>query len=192
MGIKKSIQEKFLFLYKFLYKPGQIGSVMPSSKFLAQKMVERVPWHEVYAVAELGAGTGAITKYIQEAVHSQTKVFLFEKDPYMLKTLEKNYPNFVCYENSTNLQAVLNQEGIEQLDCVISGLPFFNFNQTLRDMLMEQIVKSLKDQGLFIAFQYSQQMKKQLSTHFHIEEIKFVPLNVPPAFVYICRKKQQR
>lgn len=189
MGIKQSLKEKCLFLYKFLYKPMEIGSVMPSSKYLAQKMVESIPWHEVLAAAELGAGTGAITKQIQEAAHQQTKVLLFETDPFMLKTLEENYPNFACYENTTNLQAALQQEGIEQLDCIISGLPFFNFHQTLRDILIAQIVNSLKDDGWFVAFQYSQQMKKQLSLHFHIEKIIFVPINVPPAFVYVCRKK---
>ena len=82
-------------------------------------------------------------------------------------------------------------EKIEQIDCILSGLPFFNFSQLIRDKLIEQIIMSLKPGGLFIAFQYSQQMKKQLSQHFDIEEILFVPMNVPPAFVYICRKKKK-
>lgn len=192
MGLKRAIQEKLLFLYHFFYKPGQIGSVTPSSKYLAQKMVECVSWHDVNYIAELGAGTGAITKHIRMAAQRNTKVLLFEKDPHMLKALKIEFPNYSCYQNTTELQAVVYEEGIEQLDCIISGLPFFNFPQTLRDKLIEQITATLKDNGLFIAFQYSQQMKKQLSFHFHLEEIKFVPLNVPPAFVYVCRKKEQR
>jgi phospholipid N-methyltransferase len=81
-------------------------------------------------------------------------------------------------------------EAIEQLDCIINGLPFSNFPQAMRDKLIGQIVISLKNDGLFIAFQYSLQMKKQLSKHFEIEKITFVPMNVPPAFVYVCRKKE--
>lgn len=55
---------------------------------------------------------------------------------------------------------------------------------------MDQILSSLKEDGLFIAFQYSKQMKKQLEQHFVIERICFVPRNLPPAFVYVCRKKR--
>ncbi|MGG4143050.1 methyltransferase domain-containing protein [Paenibacillus algorifonticola] len=182
-------QEKMLFLNKFLRSPRQIGSVTPSSKFLAKKMLEAVPWNSTTSVAELGAGTGAITKYIQAAKKKATKVILFEKDPYMREQLQEHYPEFSSYEDGSYLQASLHTEAIKQLDCIISGLPFSNFPQTMRDKLMEQILVSLKDDGLFIAFQYSLQMRSQLREHFEIEKITFVPLNVPPAFVYVCRKK---
>ncbi|SFE93852.1 Phospholipid N-methyltransferase [Paenibacillus algorifonticola] len=185
-------QGKLLFLNKFLRSPRQIGSVTPSSKFLAKKMLESVPWNEATSVAELGAGTGAITKYIQAAKKKATKVILFEKDPYMREQLQEHYPEFSSYEDSSYLQASLHTEAIKQLDCIISGLPFSNFPQTMRDKLMEQILVSLKDDGLFIAFQYSLQMRSQLKEHFEIEKITFVPLNVPPAFVYVCRKKEVR
>ncbi|TXK86128.1 class I SAM-dependent methyltransferase [Paenibacillus sp. N3.4] len=184
-------QEIALFLSRFLRKPNQIGSVLPSSKFLAQKMIASVSWHQVDSMAELGAGTGAITQYIPKAVKKNTKVLLFEKDPYLRSLLEKRYSNFYCYEDCCELQLGMQNEKIEQLDCILCGLPFFNFSQPIRDQLMAQIYKSLKPDGLFIAFQYSQQMKKQLSQHFDIEEILFVPMNVPPAFVYICRKKER-
>lgn len=53
------IQEKLLFLYKFSRAPKQIGSITPSSIFLAQKMLDQVDWNRVEHIAELGAGTGA-------------------------------------------------------------------------------------------------------------------------------------
>ena len=190
LDIPLPMQEKILFLYKFLRSPGQIGSVMPSSKFLAKKMIESVPWNNVRTIAELGAGTGAITKHIQTAVGGKnTNVLLFEADSYMRRELSSQYPDFSCYKDACQLQSAMHNERIEQLDCIISGLPFAAFPQAMRDKLMEQITISLKENGVFIAFQYSLQMKKQLSTHFDIETIKFVPFNVPPAFVYVCRKK---
>ncbi len=189
MNKRETIQEKCLFLYKFLRSPRQVGSVTPSSRFLAKKMIESVPWDEVENIAELGAGTGAITKYIRLAARGNTNVLLFETDKFMRGELKRQYPEFMCYPDCRELQHAMHSEKIERLDCIVSGLPFFNFPQELRDQLMEQILGSLKDNGLFIAFQYSQQMKKQLTERFDIEQIKFVPLNVPPAFVYVCRKK---
>ncbi|WP_179952657.1 class I SAM-dependent methyltransferase [Cohnella abietis] len=186
-------RETRIFLRKFLVQPKQIGSVVPSSKFLASKMVGSIPWDNVEAVAELGAGTGAITRYIAERVRPSTKVYLFEKDARMRRKLKEDYPDFICSANATNLFPVLKSNGDtiggKQLDCIISGLPFYNFPQVVRDQLMEQIEISLKPGGLFVAFQYSLQMRKQMAKLFNIERIYFVPLNFPPAFVYVCRQR---
>lgn len=177
-----------LFLRTFIRKPKQIGSVWPSSGFLARKMVEQVPWHEVDTIAEVGSGTGAITKDIQLHLFEKTKVFLFEKDERLREILQQEFPEFFCCQNAVHLQNEINQHGVKQLDCVISGLPFFNFSMELRERLLQQIVDALKPGGYFIAFQYSLQMRKLLSGLFHIERILYTPLNLPPAFIYVCRK----
>ncbi|AIQ54759.1 class I SAM-dependent methyltransferase [Paenibacillus sp. FSL R7-0331] len=183
------MNQHLLFLQRFMKSPKNVGSVAPSSRFLAKKMVNQVDWDEVKAVAELGSGTGPITRYIQSNVNRNASVFLFETDHVMRTKLRLSYPGFSCHANATRLVDTLNQKNIIYLDCIFSGLPFFNFERELRDTLMNQIVQALKPGGMFIAFQYSLQMKKQLSEHFIIEDIKYVPLNVPPAFVYVCRKK---
>jgi phospholipid N-methyltransferase len=178
-----------MFLHKFIQNPKRIGSVLPSSRFLANKMVQSVPWNKVKSIAELGSGTGAVTRFIKSSVFESTKVFLFEMDENMKANLQKQYPKFVCHTNACHITNVIKQHDVEQLDCIISGLPFFNFPWELRENVTDQIIKALKPGGYFIAFQYSLQMKKHLVNLFDIERINFVPLNFPPAFVYICRKK---
>ncbi|TBL76644.1 class I SAM-dependent methyltransferase [Paenibacillus thalictri] len=190
IDMKPLVFEKFLFLSKFLHSPGEVGSVTPSSVFLAKKITGSVPWDEVNHIAELGAGTGAITQHIQSAVKKHANVLLFEKDQKMRTDLTGKFPDFLLFSDCRMLRLAMREAQIEQLDCVISGLPFFNFPQRLRDQILEQIVASLKPGGLFVAFQYSQQMKSQLAEYFEIEEIKFVLMNFPPAFVYVCRKKK--
>ncbi|WP_282936501.1 phospholipid methyltransferase [Paenibacillus sp. RC67] len=185
----KAVQEKLLFLYKFSQKPGEIGSVTPSSAFLAKKMLQYVPWDEVKQIAELGAGTGAITKHLVSNAPANVKVLLFEKDLYLRSSLTRRFPDCSCYADACKLQLALHNEGVESLDCILSGLPFFNFSQPIRDQLLDQITVSLRPGGRFIAFQYSQQMRQQLSEKLDIEHVHFVPLNLPPAFVYVCRKK---
>jgi phospholipid N-methyltransferase len=111
-------------------------------------------------------------------------------DDKMRNNLNAGFPKFSIYPNACLLTSVMKREHIGHLDCIISGLPFFNFNKELRETLLEQIAAALKPGGYFIAFQYSLQMKKRLSESFIIERIGFVPLNFPPAFVYVCRKKE--
>ena len=81
MTIKKNRQSRHLsfsiFATKFLTKPRQIGSITPSSKFLASEMVkalnspqclsdQRLPSSEIKNIdlIELGAGTGTITSHL--------------------------------------------------------------------------------------------------------------------------------
>lgn len=177
-----------LFLQSFIRKPKEIGSVWPSSRFLARKMVQQVAWEEVGAIAELGSGTGAITREIQSYVSKKATVLLFEKDEEMNGNLQNEFPDYLCYQNAAELLKIMDHHRMKKLDCIISGLPFFNFSKELRERLLNQAIDSLKPGGYFIAFQYSLQMKNLLSRTFHIEKIHYVPLNFPPAFVYVCKK----
>ncbi|MET3289053.1 UNVERIFIED_CONTAM: phospholipid N-methyltransferase [Brevibacillus sp. OAP136] len=191
LNLTAALQERLYFLYKFIRFPKQIGSVTPSSPFLAKTMLDAVPWGNVTAIAELGSGTGAITKHLLAASPQPQHVLLFEKDDTLRAHLARQYPDYAVYEDACQLETALLREGIEQLDCILSGLPFFNFPQAVRDQILEQINATLKPGGLFIAFQYSHQMKKQLSDRFDLLSIEFVPVNVPPAFVYVCQKRSE-
>ncbi|WP_307353677.1 class I SAM-dependent methyltransferase [Paenibacillus polymyxa] len=177
-----------MFLQRFIKNPKRVGSILPSSRFLASKMVQSVPWNDVTTIAEFGSGTGVITRFIKLRVNRSAKVLLFEIDDKMRSDLQTNYPNFSCHSNACYLTKIMNRKGIDPLDCIISGL--FNFKSELRETLLHQITEALKPEGKFIAFQYSLQMKKHLSEKFIIDKIDFVPLNFPPAFVYTCRKKE--
>lgn len=192
MNLSSIVQEKFLFFNKFIHSPKEVGSVTPSSRFLAQAMTKPVAWDQIESVAELGAGTGALTKYIEHKASERIKVLLFEKDPVLRNQLAGKFPAFSCYADACHIQKAVRREKLDGLDLVISGLPFFNFPQDIRDRLIKQIMAALKPGGSFIAFQYSLQMRSQLSRYFEIETIRFVPFNVPPAFVYVCRKKEAR
>ncbi|NGP59545.1 phospholipid methyltransferase [Paenibacillus thiaminolyticus] len=183
------IHEKQLFLQKFIHQPKQIGSIIPSSALLARSMTAAIPWEQVRYAAELGAGTGAITARIQQVADPSAKVFLFEQDQLMRDLLAGSYPAFLCYPSAEEILPVIRKHGVSHLDCILSGLPFFNFPQTVRDQILSQIEASLAPGGWFVAFQYSLQMKKQLAARFDIEDINFVLLNLPPAFVYVCRTK---
>ncbi len=183
------IREGFLFAHRFFGDPKRVGSVMPSSRFLAEQMVKPIAWDNVRAIAELGSGTGAITSFIQKHAGDEVDVILFEMDKQMREYIRKQYPQFPCYTNARHLTQKMNELNITELDCVVSGLPFFNFSVSMRQALLEQVVQALKPGGLFITYQYSLQMKRMLADTFIIEAIHFVPFNVPPAFVYVCRKK---
>jgi phospholipid N-methyltransferase len=176
------------FLYKFIQKPKEIGSVVPSSSFLTKKMLENLPWDNIETLVELGAGTGVFTEFIAENKKESCQIFVIEHDYDMRKNLKTKYPTFYYGAKAEKLDWLLQKYDLPQVDCIVSGLPFAAFSESVREKIMLAISHSLKPGGIFVAFQYSLQMKKTLKKHFNEVIIGFVPLNMPPAFVYYCRK----
>ncbi|WP_340014410.1 methyltransferase domain-containing protein [Paenibacillus sp. FSL K6-1318] len=183
--------EPLLFLQGFLKNPKRVGSVLPSSKSLAKKIVQSVRWDEIKTIAELGPGTGAITRLIRAQLPKSATVFLFERDPKMRSNLKKTYPEFMFHSNASYLLKRINQEHVHQLDSIICGLPFFNFSREMRQNILSQIHTALRPGGTLVLYQYSLHMKKRLAELFEIEKIQFEPFSFPPVFVYICRKKEE-
>lgn len=187
--MRSGIHERLHFLYKFLHAPRQLGSVTPSSRWLAKTMLNAIPWQQMRNIAELGAGTGAITRFIPNGEKTEMNVLLFEKDTDFRQQLRLDYPDRIFHNDCLRLRLALHNSRLEKLDCVVSSLSFRNFSASDRTLYIEQITSSLKEGGWFITFEYFPQMKKELMQHFEIVSAKWVMLNFPPALVYICRKK---
>jgi phospholipid N-methyltransferase len=179
-------KDRVFFFYKFLCNPQRVGSITPSSKFLVEHMAKQVDWQHARSIVELGAGTGVLTQKIAEHKHPDCKVLIVERDLEMRKKLEQLYPDFHFSSNAADFYAQFRLLGMNQADGIFSGLPFANFSGEEQEKILSEIVQALKPNGEFIAFQYSLQMKRKLAEKFGRVRISFVPLNIPPAFVYRC------
>lgn len=176
------------FLYKFFLEPGKIGSITPSSSFLTSAMLADLPWDRMETIVELGAGTGVFTHFIAEHKKESGQVLVIERDFVMCKLLRIAHPTFHYGAKAERLDWLLHWHNLPPADCIISGLPFAAFSKPLRHEIVAAVYRSLKPGGIFVAFQYSLQMRKTLHNYFHKVSIDFVPLNMPPAFVYYCEK----
>ncbi len=182
------VQERVIFLGKFLQAPMKIGSVTPSSPWLVEAMLAPIPWGSTHAIVELGAGTGIITREILRQLPQGGKAFLFEQDADLRATLLRAHPEVTVAAYAEQLHPVITDAGIEYVDCVVSGLPFTTLPEQTRKAILAGVLQALKPGGLFIAFQYSLHMRERFRTQFEEVKLKYVPLNIPPAFVYACRK----
>ncbi|SDX22979.1 Phospholipid N-methyltransferase [Marininema mesophilum] len=180
------------FLKGFLRAPRQVGSIIPSSPFLVRSMLNVVDREKMDTVVELGAGTGVITKSLIRQLSSDAQLYIFEKDPRLCFLLEQEFPELYLTTNAEELGRVLNQYGNGHADIILSSLPFANFPQAKRTEILDQIQAHLSPDGVFVAYQYSLQMKSLLQRRFRSVEVKFVPLNIPSAFVYVCKEPYER
>lgn len=181
-------KSRSLFLRKFLAAPAKIGSITPSSKYLVKKMFRSLAWNDINSIVELGAGTGVFTEYISQHEKKNCQTFIIEQDCYMRQQLAQRFPNMKFGEQADNFPCILKTSGLTQVDCIISGLPFAMLNRIQRNRILYNIWTSLKENGIFVAFQYSPYMYRSFSQHFSRVDLSLELRNVPPAFVYRCQK----
>lgn len=180
--------ERMLFFKEFIQNPLKIGSVTPSSSYLTSKLLCFLPWDKLHTIVELGAGTGVFTEFVMEHKRLDCDFLVIEQDPHMRRDLMERFPQAVFGSNAEHLPSLMRQYNLPKADCIISGLPFTVLDKKCRLNILAGIDKTLCNQGLFVAFQYSPQMYGTFHHMFRTVEMGFTLLNLPPAFTYTCRK----
>jgi phospholipid N-methyltransferase len=96
-----------------------------------------------------------------------------------------------------DLHKILVARGQTAADRIVSGLPWAAFYESLQREIMKAAHDSLADDGVFVTFAYLQgfalppawRFRKLLREMFsEVRQSDVVWRNVPPAFVYTCRK----
>jgi phospholipid N-methyltransferase len=180
------MNDRFGYLRRFVAAPAQIGSVAPSSPFLTRAMLRGIGWSRMRTIVELGAGTGVFTAAIEAARLPESRFLVFEKEAGLRGALQRRFAAAELHADAAVLRQLVGDGGA---DCVISGLPFANFGSQLRRTLLHDIRMALRPGGLFVAFQYSLQMRAELRGRFDEMDLELVLRNVPPAVVYRCRNR---
>lgn len=184
--------------FQFLKNPFSVGAVCPSSPFLAREIVAGIGLEDSASVVELGPGTGALTGTILERKRPDAKFFAVELNLSVLEIFRKKFPDVTVYnESAANLAQIIEKENLPNVDTVISGLPWAAFPSSLQDELLSAISSTLSPEGSFCTFSYihcpflpsGKRFRRKLAHHFSkVETSSVVWKNLPPAFVYRCKK----
>ena len=188
MNFYDQAAESAAFLKRFMTRPRQVGSIIPSSPFLTKAMMSKINWNDARYVAELGAGTGVLTRTIVRSLKPDGKLFVFEIDPTFKAMVEKEHPNLTVYGDARELHQVIDSHGVGQLDYVVSSLPFTVMPPRVTVAILNAVDKCLKPGGKLIAYQYSRRKKYYFEKRFEKISTSFVLCNIPPAFVFECAK----
>lgn len=177
---------------QYITNPRTTGAVLPSSRYLARKMVENINFDAARCIVEYGPGTGVFTKKIIAARLENTALILIERNKQfcnMLKEKYENQPNLhIINDSAENTGKHLLECGFEQADFIISGLPFASLPQEISENILAQTRDFLSPNGCFITFQYTLFKKKIFLQHFSKIKLKREIRNIPPAYVLVMRK----
>jgi phosphatidylethanolamine/phosphatidyl-N-methylethanolamine N-methyltransferase len=196
--MRSSNNDTLLFFRKFVERPGKIGAVAPSSRSLCREIVRSARLDTAQGVVEYGPGTGVVTELLRQAVPTDCRLFAIEVDPTLAEGLQARFPDVTVYRDSvSNVSTLCSREGLRQLDCVVSGLPWASFSEEDQARYLDATVAVLKPGGQFLTFAYvhgtwlppGRRFRQKLSRYFsEVVRSRVVWKNLPPAYVYVCRR----
>ncbi|MEO5673428.1 MAG: rRNA adenine N-6-methyltransferase family protein [Chitinophagales bacterium] len=178
------------FLKEAITNLKTVGSVKPSSPNLCRAMASRVNPRVPQTIVELGPGEGTITHYLLRRMHPASHLLVFEINQHFIEELHEINDSriMVIKESAENLQKQLKQLRINEADVIVSSLPLVLFEKELSQQIIDASYGALKKGGVFVQFHYSYLNKKMYERSFDRVHVKFVLGNLPPAFVFYCRK----
>ena len=190
--------DRLTFLREFVRNPFTVAAITPSSRVLADLVTATVPHTGAPLVVELGPGTGAFTAAIQRRLAGRGWHLAIEINGRFAERLAARYVGLdVAVADACGLSDILAERGHGQADAIVSGLPWAAFAADRQDDLLDAVVGGLASHGAFTTFAYShagwtppaRRLRRALRSRF--EEVvlsRTVWANLPPAFVYYCRR----
>ena len=179
-----------LFLKRFLQRPRQIASIIPSSRALIRRVVGKMDLSEPRVIAEYGPGEGCHTREIVRRMHPESRLLLFELDAEFAGHLEKYFRHdkrvSVLNADAVTLSEQLFRHGLKHCDYIISGIPFSLLEPEKKRALLRATHDALVPayHAAFIIYQITNELKeKGHCAHFPRVESEYCLGNVPPNFV---------
>jgi phosphatidylethanolamine/phosphatidyl-N-methylethanolamine N-methyltransferase len=186
------MKENLQFLQAFLKNPLKVGAVAPSSPELAAEMLVGIKPDENNIVLELGVGTGAITKYLQQIIPNRQSYLGIELDTEMVKTLGQKYAdlNIVC-GNAAESYRIHQESGLGKVRYLVCCLPFVSLPKEVSESVLLEIEKFMDEGCELRIFQYAHgyylppaiKLREFLRNRYgKSKRSPLVLKNVPPAF----------
>lgn len=181
------------FLRGFLRHPGQVGSVIPSSTRLEQRLVRCAHPADAAVVLELGPGTGGTTRALLATMRADARLLAIEIDPAFNAHLSRNIrdPRFSAHLGSAEeIEQTLAAYRLPAPEVIVSGIPFSIMPAEVGDRIAAAIARVLAPGGRFVAYQVRAHVTGYASPYLGTPQRQWEWINIPPVCVFTWTKSQ--
>jgi phospholipid N-methyltransferase len=182
-------EETLLFAKNFLQHPKMLGSLIPSSRFLVDRLLGKIDWGRAGTIVEYGPGVGTITANILGRMSPQARLIVFEMNRDFVSYLGRAFPDprlHVVHGSAEHVGRELDRLELEGADYIISGIPYTTMPEQLRGRIMHESRAALNPGGAVLVYQFTRAVLPYLRTYFNQVYQDFEPFNILPARLFYC------
>lgn len=182
-------RDRATFLRSFLRDWRTIGSVTPSSRFLVDAMLDRIDFPTTRCLVEYGPGTGVFTAELLRRMTPDSQLLALDTEAHFIDALRRRLPDprlIAVRGSAAAIERHVVALGWTGADAIVSGIPYTAMPAPLRATILRASAAALAPDGVFLAYQYSPYIRPLLGRLFAHVETHWVPLNLPPAFYFLC------
>ena len=184
-----------LFFKRFLQRPFQVASIIPSSKAMVERVSSKMDFSQPRVIAEYGPGEGVHSREIARRMPAGSQLLLFELDPDFSRDLERQFANdprvHVINGDAARLPEELQRLGIPYCDYIVSGIPFSILDLEKKRALLQKTHEAVAPGGSFIIYQVTNELR-QHATLFDRADSEYFLQNLPPMFITVFHKSNTR
>jgi phospholipid N-methyltransferase len=176
-----------MFLRGFIKHPVMVGSVIPSSKQLIDKMLGKVDWAECRLFVEYGPGVGTFTEHVLQRMAPDATLIAIDTNPDFTDYLNRKFRDsrlIAVTGSAADTRRIMAEAGFEEADYILSGLPFSTLPPGIGPKIAAETFAALRKGGCFLVYQFSPKVRDFLAPHFARIDKGFEWINVPPAQLF--------
>jgi phospholipid N-methyltransferase len=180
-------QHPIAFLRGFLERPKEVGSIIPSSRWMERRITRTADLAHSKLAVELGPGTGGTTRALLKALPPDATLLAIEINPGFCDLIESSIddPRLIVHQGSAaEIPEALVKHDLGAPDVVLSGIPFSTMPRELGLAILRSVRASLAPGGRFVAYQFRDVVHTLGKQVFGPASIQLELLNVPPMRVY--------
>ncbi len=182
-------EETLLFAKNFFQHPMMLGSIIPSSRFLIDRLLRKIDWDRAQTIVEYGPGVGTISSHILRRMSPQARLVVFEMNEDFVRYLRRSFPDprlHVVHGSAEYVRPELKKLGLQGTDYIISGIPFSHISDTLRAKITRESRQALNPGGAVLIYGFSRTVLPYLRECFTQVYQDFEPRNILPARLFYC------
>ena len=179
------------FLRGFLKHPVMVGSIIPSSRILIEKMLAPVDWDNASLFVEYGPGVGTFTRPILEKLGPNATLLTIDTNAEFTKFLKESIDDdrlVTVTGSAAEVEKILADRGFTNADYVLSGLPFSTLPPGVGDAIGKATARVVRPGGAFLVYQFSPKVRDFIEPWFDRVERGFEWINVPPETLFWAYK----
>ncbi|HUD27294.1 MAG TPA: methyltransferase [Novosphingobium sp.] len=185
--IKQGLGPWGVFLEGFMRNPVMVGSIVPSSRFVINRMLSRVDWPNCKLFVEYGPGVGTFCQPVLDKLPRDGMLIVIDTNPLFIDYLRRTITDsrFVAVLGSAaDVEDIVRAHGHEKADYVLSGLPFSTLPDGVAPAIAAATHRVIRKGGAFLVYQFRPKARSYMARHFKRIDDAFEPINVPPCFMW--------